>query len=79
MQCHYITRQRLGAGNACHLISIDLRYKSFQFTPIPITPFRPGTHPRRKSRVTCIHYLLVTKIMFNCCGFPASLNAMSSY
>jgi hypothetical protein len=27
--------------------------KSSQFTPIPITPVRPGTHPRRKSRATC--------------------------
>jgi hypothetical protein len=39
-----------------HVIDFLLIYiiKSFQFTPISITPVRPGTHPRRKSRATCI-------------------------
>jgi hypothetical protein len=38
-----------------HVIDFPLIYiiKLFQFTPIPITPVRPGTHPRRKSRATC--------------------------
>jgi hypothetical protein len=38
-----------------HVIDFPLIYiiKSFQFTPIPITPVRPGTHPRRKSRANC--------------------------
>jgi hypothetical protein len=41
-----------------HVIDFPLIYiiKSFQFTPIPITPVRPGTHPRRKSRATCIDH-----------------------
>jgi hypothetical protein len=31
MQCHYITRQCLGAGNACHRLPIDLHYKIVSF------------------------------------------------
>jgi hypothetical protein len=39
-----------------HVIDFPLIYitKSFQSTPILITPVRPGTHPWRKSRATCI-------------------------